>query len=52
MPSYQLMISDESRMDILDAYSWYESRLDGLGKDFERCLDTGFNRILQDPLLY
>jgi plasmid stabilization system protein ParE len=46
------MISDESRMDILDAFSWYESRRTGLGKDFELCLEAGFHRIQQDPQIF
>jgi predicted nucleic acid-binding protein len=29
---YQLLVSDESRLDILDAFSWYESQRLGLGK--------------------
>jgi toxin ParE1/3/4 len=49
---YQLLISDESRLDILDAFSWYESRRPGLGKDFELCLEAGLNQILRDPLLF
>ena len=49
---YQLLISDESRFDILDAFAWYESRLAGLGKDFELCLEAGFNQIQRDPLLF
>jgi len=49
---YQLLISDESRLDILDAFSWYESRRGGLGKDFELCLEAGLNQIQRDPLLF
>jgi len=49
---YQLLISDESRLDILDAFSWYESRRLGLGKDFELCLEAGLNQIQRDPLLF
>jgi toxin ParE1/3/4 len=49
---YQLLLSDETRLDILDAYSWYESRRLGLGKDFELCLEAGFNFIQRDPLLF
>jgi len=49
---YQLLISDESRLDILDAFAWYESRRLGLGKDFELCIEAGFNRIQCDPLLF
>ena|ERR1700743_519505 len=48
---YQLFVSDESRLDILDAYSWYESRRTGLGKDFELCLEAGFEMICKEPFL-
>jgi toxin ParE1/3/4 len=49
---YQLLISDESRLDILDAFSWYESRRVGLGKDFELCLEAGLNQIQREPSLF
>lgn len=49
---YQLLLSDETRLDILEAFSWYESRRPGLGKDFELCLEAGFNQIQRDPLLF
>jgi len=49
---YHLLISDESRLDILDAFSWYESRREGLGKDFELCLEAGFQQIQRNPLLF
>lgn len=49
---YQLLISDESRLDIFDAYSWYESRLLGLGKAFELCLDAGLNSIQRNPQIF
>jgi toxin ParE1/3/4 len=49
---YQLLISDESRLDILDAFSWYESRKPGLGKDFEFCLEAGLNQVQREPLLF
>jgi len=49
---YQLLISDESKLDILDAFSWYESQQSGLGVDFELCLEAGFDRILKEPLLF
>ena len=48
---HQLLISDESKLDILDAFSWYESRRQGLGKDFELCLEAGLNKIQRGPLL-
>ena len=49
---YQLLISDESRLDILEASSWYEGRRLGLGKDFELCLEAGLNQIQRDPSLF
>jgi toxin ParE1/3/4 len=49
---YQLLLSDESRLDILEAFSWYESRRPGLGKDFELCLEAGLNQLQQDPSLF
>ncbi|MCC8425398.1 type II toxin-antitoxin system RelE/ParE family toxin [Mucilaginibacter sp. UR6-11] len=49
---YQLLISDETRLDILDAFAWYENRRAGLGKDFELCLEAGFNLISRDPSLF
>jgi toxin ParE1/3/4 len=52
MSGYQLMISDESKMDILDSFSWYESRYKGLGKDFQLCVEAGLNRIQQNPQLF
>jgi toxin ParE1/3/4 len=36
----------------LDAYSWYESRRVGLGKDFGLCLEAGLNQIERDPLIF
>ena len=39
-------------MDILDAFTWYESQLNGLGKDFENCLEAGFDLIQTNPLLF
>lgn len=49
---FQLLISDESRLDILDAFAWYEGRREGLGKDFELCLEAALNTIKRDPSLF
>lgn len=49
---YQLLLSDESRLDILDAFSWYEIQREGLGKDFELCLEAGLNSLQRNPLSY
>ena len=48
---YQLLVSDESRLDIMEAYSWYEDLRSGLGEEFELCLETGFEFIAREPLL-
>lgn len=52
MTEYALVISDESRLDILDAVSWYEMRKSGFWKDFEIRLEAGFKQILKDPNLF
>jgi toxin ParE1/3/4 len=49
---YQLLISDESRPDILDAFFWYESKRTNLRKEFEICLEAGFDQIQKDPFLF
>ena len=49
---YSILFSDEAYYDILDAYLWYESARDGLGKDFELCLEAEINRLLRNPLQY
>lgn len=49
---YSLVLSDEATYDIIDAYLWYESARDGLGKDFELCIEAEFNRITRNPRLY
>lgn len=46
---YRLLVSDESRLDIIDAYSWYELQREGLGKDFELCLEAGFDALTRNP---
>lgn len=49
---FNLLLSDESRLDILEAFSWYESRKAGLGDEFEIYLEEGLYQIQQDPLLF
>jgi len=49
---YELLISDEARFDILEAFYWYEGRRNGLGKDFELCLEAGLHVISREPLLF
>jgi toxin ParE1/3/4 len=49
---YSLFISDEAYFDILDAFLWYEALRDGLGKDFELCLEAKFNQLVKNPELF
>ncbi len=47
--NYKILLTDESRLDIFDAFVWYESQQDGLGFDFELRLEAGLNYISQNP---
>lgn len=49
---YHLFVSDEAYSDILDAFLWYQSLREGLGSDFELCLEAEINRIVSHPLQY
>ena len=50
--NFSLLIRPEAKDDIDGAFDWYESRRDGLGFEFERCLEEAFARILRDPESY
>ncbi len=52
MKSYDLLIKEEARNEILDAYYWYEAKLNGLGKRFVEGLDFCFDRITLSPLSF
>ena len=47
--NFSLLIRPEARDDIEQAFDWYESRREGLGFEFERCLEDAFARVLRDP---
>ena len=50
--NYDLVISKEARLDIIDAFSWYELQREGLGFDFELCLEAGIEEIIRNPLAF
>lgn len=50
--THQILLSDESRFDIIDAFSWYEIQREGLGKEFETSLETGLQNISDRPLSF
>ena len=41
---YQLLISQDARLDIFDAFLWYENQRDDLGFEFEFSLDKVLKR--------
>lgn len=49
---HPLVISEDARLDILEAILWYENQRTGLGYDFELCLEVAFNQIQRNPLLF
>ncbi len=49
---YNLLISDESRLDIFEAFLWYESCRPGLGEEFELCLEAGLEQVQRNPLIF
>jgi len=36
---YELLVRPEARVDLLDAFQWYQERRAGLGLDFKLCVD-------------
>ena len=49
--NYELVLSDEARLDIFEAFLWYEDQRAGLGLDFELCLEAGYISFLKEMQL-
>tara|TARA_B100000780_G_C21051209_1_gene422177 strand:- start:840 stop:1139 length:300 start_codon:yes stop_codon:yes gene_type:complete len=49
MIKYHLLISDEAKLDILDAHSWYQQHQLNLGHEFITNLDAAFTLLIQNP---
>lgn len=49
---YQIVISDEARLDILDSFLYYQQQQLGLGAKFENELSKSFEVIIQNPHLF
>ncbi len=47
--NYLVKIRGSAREDLLEAFQWYESQRDGLGSDFELCVEEGIGRISTYP---
>jgi hypothetical protein len=48
--NYKLLFLGEAKLDLIDAFIWYETQRDGLGFDFELCVEAGLNFISKSPL--
>jgi plasmid stabilization system protein ParE len=44
-----LIIEPEAEADILEAHDWYEKQREGLGEDFDLCLDAAMLSVQQHP---
>jgi toxin ParE1/3/4 len=42
----------QAEADLFEAYWWYESRDQGLGDEFLRCVETCYSRIAANPESY
>lgn len=49
---YQLEISEDAKLDIYDAFLWYEEQREGLGLNFELSLEAGFNLVQRNPFQF
>ena len=47
--NFTFVIRPEAKADIDSAFDWYQSKREGLGFEFERCLEAAFSRLLHDP---
>ena len=52
MNKYHLIIKEEAREEISDAYFWYEEKQNKLGKRFLNSLDDCFNSLKSNPKIY
>ena len=50
--TYQLEITREAKLDIQDAWIWYENNKAGLGDDFILNLEAGISQITRQPLTH
>lgn len=46
----ELIVKEEARLEIIDAYQYYENARTGLGEIFLNHLDSCFERIISQPL--
>ena len=52
MRLYDLIIKEEAKFEIIEAYNWYEGKQEGLGERFVLDLDDYFERIRSTPEIF
>lgn len=50
--SFELLINEEAKADITQAFFWYENQQAGLGKRFEESIERYLQNITSMPLMY
>ena len=50
--TYQLIISEETELNIEVAFEWYRIRNTRLGSEFVRAIDAAISRIGNNPFAY
>jgi len=50
--NFHLLISQEAKLDIFDAFLWYEKKRNSLGFEFELSLERSFEVIVNNPLAF
>jgi toxin ParE1/3/4 len=50
--NFQLTVSEDAELDILEGHLWYEEQKAGLGGLFLKELDNAFNKIINNPDYY
>jgi toxin ParE1/3/4 len=46
---YQLIVRQNAEQQAMEAYSWYEEKVQGLGDEFLLSLDACINSIARNP---
>ena len=50
--TYKLLVKEEARLEIIEAFLYYESQQTGLGLKFTEHIEKYFHIIQDNPLLY
>ena len=48
----KILLREEARSDVLQAFAWYEERRNGLGAEFRDALDATIARVVRHPLAF